>query len=92
MKNYYTGACFINGRSFILADPAVGPLQENGGATWMHALLPGCPAISGGNPSGCVDNKGASLTVDQRGFLRLGRCDIGAFEITVRTFLPLIRR
>ncbi len=27
------------------ADPMLGPLQDNGGPTWTHALLPGSPAI-----------------------------------------------
>lgn len=29
-------------------DPLLGPLQDNGGPTWTHALLPGSPAIEGG--------------------------------------------
>jgi CSLREA domain-containing protein len=62
------------------ADPNLGPLQNNGGPTLTHALLAGSPAIDAGNPIGCIDNSGAILTTDQRGFARNGRCDIGAHE------------
>jgi CSLREA domain-containing protein len=77
------------------------PLQDNGGPTWTHALLPGSPAIDAGNPAGCTDFVGNPLTTDQRGFVRPhnGRCDIGAFEFgasappaLLRLFLPLIQR
>ena len=43
-------------------DPLLGPLQNNGGPTQTHALLPGSPAIDQGSSSG-------SFT-DQRGFPR----------------------
>lgn len=56
-------------------DPLLGELQNNGGATPTHALLPGSPAINAGN------NAGAPAT-DQRGSARIvgGTIDIGAFE------------
>ena len=65
----------------ITADPMLGPLQDNGGSTQTHALLPGGPAIdAGGNDLVPVD-----VTTDQRGpgFLRIaaGAVDIGAFEV-----------
>ncbi len=53
----------------------VGPLADNGGPTFTHALLPVSPAI----------NKGASvegLTTDQRGAVRDATPDIGAYEVT----------
>jgi uncharacterized repeat protein (TIGR01451 family) len=57
-------------------DPQIGPLQDNGGPTFTHALLPGSRAIDGGV---C----GAIIT-DQRGEPRPGFgssfCDVGAFE------------
>jgi len=40
-------------------DPMLGPLQDNGGPTSTHALLPGSPAIDKGGATG--------LTTDQRG-------------------------
>jgi hypothetical protein len=35
----------------INTDPMLGPLQDNGGPTFTHALLPGSPAIDAGNPN-----------------------------------------
>ncbi len=66
-------------------NPMLGPLQDNGGPTWTHALLSGSPAIDSGNNSG--------LTIDQRGHQRAidiptianasggDGSDIGAFEV-----------
>jgi CSLREA domain-containing protein len=62
--------------------PKLGPLKNNGGVTFTHALLPASPAIDTGNPAGCTDHKGAALPTDQRGRIRSGRCDIGAFEFS----------
>jgi hypothetical protein len=68
--------------------PLLGPLQDNGGPTLTHALLPKSPAIDGGNPNGCLDHKDVMLITDQRGHARPVNgdqlpgaiCDIGAFE------------
>ena len=61
-------------------DPMLGPLQDNGGPTLTHALLPGSPAIDAGNP-----NFTPPPLYDQRGspFHRVvnGRIDIGSFEV-----------
>jgi hypothetical protein len=61
-------------------DPMLGPLQDNGGSTSTHALLPGSPGIDAGNNS-------ANLDFDQRGlgFPRVSGVapDIGAFEMQV---------
>jgi hypothetical protein len=89
-------------------DPRLGPLQDNGGSTPTHALLPGSPAIDAGDPEGCKRYfQGELFPVDQRGATRPedgdgdGRaiCDLGAFEAPklqpppVRhVFLPLVRR
>jgi hypothetical protein len=64
-------------------DPMLGPLQDNGGPTMTHALLPGSVAIDRIPPSLCVDADGQPLTEDQRGEPRPGRtmCDVGAFEV-----------
>ena len=35
----------------INTDPLLGPLQNNGGPTFTHALLPGSPAIDAGDPN-----------------------------------------
>ena len=57
-------------------EPMLGQLQDNGGPTATHALLPGSPAIDAGY------NGVYFLKVDQRGTARPqgGRIDIGAFE------------
>jgi hypothetical protein len=56
-------------------DPMLGPLQDNGGPTWTHALLQGSPAIDAGDPNGAP-------AYDQRGVPRPQGpgVDIGAFE------------
>jgi hypothetical protein len=63
----------------INTDPVLGPLQDNGGPTFTHALLPGSPAIDTGDP-----NFTGPPFSDQRGarFRRVfnGRIDIGSFE------------
>jgi hypothetical protein len=64
----------------INTDPLLGPLQDNGGPTFTHELLPGSPAIEAGDP-----NFTPSPLYDQRGpgFGRVAdaRIDIGAFEV-----------
>src|SRR6266550_3401398 len=61
-------------------NPMLGPLQNNGGPTFTHALLSCSPAIDGGDPSFTpppnYDQRGA-------GYPRVmdGRIDIGSFEV-----------
>jgi hypothetical protein len=78
------GSGLVNGETgnIVGRDPRLGPLQDNGGLAWTHALLPDSPAIDAG------DNE-YSLETDQRGRPRVvnGRADIGAFE-----FIPSPRR
>jgi hypothetical protein len=62
-------------------DPLLGPLQNNGGPTLTHALLAGSPAINLGDTT---DSPGE----DQRGFRRVDRNDIGAFEFFVPAPTP----
>ncbi|NEO88444.1 MAG: CHAT domain-containing protein [Spirulina sp. SIO3F2] len=74
----------VNG-NIVGQDPLLGPLQNNGGTTPTHALLPGSPAIDAG------DNSVLSFSLDQRGQIRIfnGTVDIGAFESqTVITIVP----
>ncbi|WP_102126511.1 PxKF domain-containing protein [Deinococcus planocerae] len=61
----------------VRADPKLGPLQDNGGATWTHALLAGSAAIDAIPAASCA------VTTDQRGVTRPqgAACDIGAFEV-----------
>ncbi len=80
--------------TFLNSLALIGPLQNNSGPTWTHALLPGSNAIDGGDPvQGCVDYAGP-LTTDQRGAARVigPRCDIGAFEHRPPLYLPLLLR
>jgi hypothetical protein len=62
----------------VSSDPMLGPLQDNGGPTFTHALLCGSPAIDAGTNF-------ALLATDQRGdgFPRTfgSATDIGAFEL-----------
>jgi hypothetical protein len=64
----------------INTNPMLGPLQDNGGLTFTHALSPGSPAINAGDP-----NFTPPPLYDQRGspFVRVfnGRVDIGSFEV-----------
>jgi len=68
-----------------VTDPRLGPLQDNGGATFTHALLPGSPALDAilWGTNGC----GTTLVSDQRWQARPqaigGACDIGAYEVEV---------
>ena len=70
-------------------DPLLGPLVNNGGSTYTHALLVGSPAIDSGDNVNC-------LAIDQRYFNRPedgnmdaeSRCDIGAYEYIYRPQMP----
>ncbi|MEO7723252.1 MAG: right-handed parallel beta-helix repeat-containing protein, partial [Chthoniobacterales bacterium] len=81
-----TGATFFGDTTGNITgqDPNLGPLQDNGGMTFTHALLPGSPAIDKG--------KSADVMTDQRALPRPYNypsipnatggdgSDIGAFE------------
>jgi predicted outer membrane repeat protein len=54
-------------------NPQLGPLADNGGPTKTLALLANSPAIDAGNDA-------IAPPRDQRGYLRNGASDIGAFE------------
>jgi hypothetical protein len=58
-------------------DLNLGPLQDNGGPTETHALLPGSVAID------VIPVVMCEVTEDQRGEPRPGgsMCDVGAFEV-----------
>jgi len=62
-----------------VSNPLLGPLQNNGGPTHTHALLPGSPALDmvlSGCPPPDTDQRGVSRP--QGTF-----CDIGAYELQV---------
>ena len=82
------GSGFLTGPGDqINTDPILGPLQDNGGPTFTHALLKGSPAIDAGDP-----NFTPPPFYDQRGpgFDRVvnGRIDIGSFEVQGTTPTP----
>jgi Ni,Fe-hydrogenase III small subunit len=95
LTNSGAGTPFSATNDLINTNPLVGPLQDNGGSSWTHALLPGSPAIDR-VPFG-VSGCGISVTTDQRGQPRPGTfthlCDIGAYEtqdIHYQIYLPLV--
>jgi hypothetical protein len=69
-----------NDPDLVGVDPLLGPLQDNGGPTWTHALTKGSPAIDAGDPTGAP-------VEDQRGVRRPQGAgfDIGAFEFVYFT-------
>jgi len=71
----------------VNTDPLLGPLQNNGGPTFTHALSLRSPAIDAGDPSFTPPP-----SYDQRGspFVRVfsGRIDIGSFEAQPRHPTP----
>jgi hypothetical protein len=61
-------------------DPRVAPLDNYGGPTETVALLAGSPALNAGNPN--------QLGVpDQRGVVRRGGVNIGAYQASASTFI-----
>jgi large repetitive protein len=69
-------SCTLAGEGDLSStDPELGPLQDNGGRTWTHALEPGSHAIDRGLAENCP-------ATDQRGIERpQGEgCDMGAYE------------
>jgi hypothetical protein len=83
--------CTVSGDptgNIIGQDAQLGPLDDNGGPTWTHAIPLGSPAVETANPNGCQDGQGQLLEEDQRGWGRhlegdgdgQERCDIGAYE------------
>jgi hypothetical protein len=66
------------------ADPLLGPLRDNGGPTWTHALMPGSPAIDAGTSD-------AAPGADQRGVPRPQglAVDIGSFEF--ENTVPMVK-
>ncbi len=92
-KNIIRDGSLPAGPQVLVSDPMLGPLQNNGGPTLTHAILPGSPAINAVDnapvPADVFDVDGdlditEPLPFDQRGsgFPRvLEVLDIGAFEL-----------
>ncbi|MCP4425842.1 MAG: hypothetical protein GY803_15220 [Chloroflexi bacterium] len=80
------GGCFLTSAGDLPNEnPLLGSLQNNGGPTLTHALLPDSPAIDAGLPTSCS-------ATDQRGWSRVGICDIGSYERGYDLLLPLIMK
>jgi hypothetical protein len=76
------GSGLLGPSDLINTDPKLGPLQDNGGPTFTHALLSGSPAID----QAPFDRQG-----DQRGYPRIGYGDIGAFEFQSLRIISITR-
>jgi hypothetical protein len=69
----------VDGNIVGVASPGLAPLADNGGPTQTMALLPGSPALNAGDP----DQLG---TADQRGVVRTGGVNIGAYQASAASF------
>src|SRR5207237_3004283 len=81
------------GSSATPLDPKLGPLQNNGGSTFTHALLPGSPAIDQGSAAtgGKADQRGLPRPDDDPFIPNASGgdgSDIGAFEVQAPTPTP----
>lgn len=84
----------VNNNQVGVADPLLGPLADNGGPSFTHALLSTSPALDAADncvtqASHCGDPNIPQITTDQRGFNRLvdspdadaiAAVDVGAYE------------
>jgi len=77
-------------------DPVLGPLQDNGGPTFTHALLQGSPALDKGESSGSTtDQRGSARPVDLPAIANAAGgdgADIGAFEAASTTLANISTR
>jgi hypothetical protein len=79
------GGFLTNATDQINTDPLLGPLQDNGGPTFTHALLNGSPAIDKGMnlSASSTDQRGSPRTFDEPGIPNApggDGTDIGAYE------------
>jgi CSLREA domain-containing protein len=80
------GLACVNGTNSnnLTGDPNLGPLQNNGGPTFTHALLVGSIAIDAGNSTLTTDQRGSARPVDNPSIpnaLSGNGSDIGSFEL-----------
>jgi hypothetical protein len=85
-----------NATDLLNLDPLLGPLQDNGGPAFTHALLAGSPAIDAGrNLSGALsDARGFPRTFDDPAVANAGGADgtdIGAYESPCLRILSVAR-
>jgi hypothetical protein len=78
-----TGGSGYADTDLLDVDANLGPLQNNGGPTNTMPLLAGSPALNAGNP--------AQLGVaDQRGVVRAGGVNIGAYQASASAFVVTV--
>ncbi|MDY7012731.1 MAG: DUF4347 domain-containing protein, partial [Cyanobacteriota bacterium] len=70
------------GSDIVNPNPGLAPLDDYGGSTQTHALLPGSPAIDNGNSAVGTDQRGASRPSGSA-------VDIGAFESQGFSLIPI---
>jgi hypothetical protein len=78
-----SGGSGFDSTDLLNVNPLLGPLQDNGGPTKTMALLAGSPALNAGDP--------AQLGVaDQRGVVRTGGVNIGAYQASASTLVVTV--
>lgn len=86
LTNDLTNASLNQPTDVVNANPLLAPLQNNGGLTQTHALLPGSPAVDKGSSSGALtDQRGVPRPIDDAVVNNAtggDGADIGAFERT----------
>ncbi len=80
------GLACVNGinSNNLTGDPNLGPLQNNGGPTFTHALLVGSIAIDAGNSTLTSDQRGSTRPVDNPSVSNAfggNGSDMGSFEV-----------
>jgi CSLREA domain-containing protein len=73
------GSCHLAAPGDLTGDPLLGPLQDNGGPAWTHALLPCSPALDAGATDLTADQRSLPRPIDGDGN-GTPAPDIGAFE------------
>ena len=88
--------CGLKDTNYVVANPNLGALADNGGLTQTMALQSASPAIGAGDDATCLAASGSPAYgaggIDQRGMPRRsssGTCAIGAFEPGTYAFLTV---
>jgi hypothetical protein len=74
------GGSGFDATDLLNVNPLLGPLQDNGGPTQTTALVAGSPALNAGDP-------GQLGTTDQRGVVRRGGVNIGAYQASAASLV-----
>jgi hypothetical protein len=78
-----SGGSGFHPTDLLNVNPLLGPLQDNGGPTLTRALLADSPALNAGDPT--------QLGVaDQRGVVRSGGVNIGAYQASASAFVVTV--